>query len=111
MNSQEVIALYETVAVITDKMLVAARSGDWDEVAVLESDCASHVQTLKQGEPPAPLTGDIRLRKVQIIKKILADDRAIRDIAEPWMARLSQLMHSSGTERKLSQAYGGSQTG
>ena len=111
MNNQEVIALYETVAVITDKMLLAARSGDWEELAVLESHCASHVEILKQGEPPTPLTGETRLRKVQIIKKILADDRAIRDIAEPWMARLSQLMQSSGTERKLSQAYGGSQTG
>ena len=47
MNSHEVIALYETVAVITDQMLTAARSGDWDQLAVLETQCASHVAVLK----------------------------------------------------------------
>ncbi len=108
MNSHEVIALYETVATITDQMLAAARVGDWDRLAVLESRCASHVAVLKKDEPPAALTGDIRVRKVQIIKKILADDREIRNIAEPWMAKLSQLINSTGAERKLSNAYGAS---
>ena len=32
----------------------------------------------------------------------------IRNIAEPWMAKLSQLINSTGAERKLSQAYGAS---
>lgn len=111
MNSHEVIALYETVAVITDQMLTAARSGDWDQLAVLESRCASHVAILQKSEPPAPLTGAIRVRKVQIIKQILAHDRQIRDIAEPWMAQLTQLINSTGAERKLSHAYGANQTG
>ena len=111
MNSQEVIALYETVAVITDQMLTAAKRGDWDQVAVLESRCASHVAVLREGEPPARLTGEIRVRKVQIIKQILADDRQIRDIAEPWMAKLSQMINSTGAERKLSHAYGAQHTG
>lgn len=111
MNSQEVIALYETVAVITDQMLTAAKRGDWDELAVLESRCASHVAMLKESEPPAPLTGEIRVRKVQIIKQILAHDRQIRDIAEPWMAKLAQMMNSTGAERKLSHAYGAHYSG
>lgn len=109
MNSQEVISLYETVAVITDQMLAAAREGDWDRLAALETRCARHVETLRQGEAPVALSGESRLRKVQIIQKILADDREIRNLTEPWMARLSQLMNSAGTERKLSQAYGASQ--
>jgi flagellar protein FliT len=111
MNNQEVIALYETVAVITNEMLAAARSGDWDRVALLESRCASHVAILKKDEPPAPLTGETRLRKVQIIKQILAHDREIRDIAEPWMAKLSQLISSTSAERKLMHTYGAGQAG
>lgn len=109
MNSNEVISLYETVAVITDQMLAAAREGDWDRLVELETRCASHVETLRQGEAPVPLTGESRLRKVQIINKILADDREIRNLTEPWMAQLSRMMNSAGTERKLSQAYGASQ--
>jgi flagellar protein FliT len=111
MNSHEVIALYETVAVITDQMLTAARIGDWDEVAILESKCAAHVNTLKRDEPPIKLTGEIRVRKVQIITKILADDREIRNIAEPWMENLARLINSTSAERKLSQAYGNTQNG
>ncbi len=111
MNSHEVISLYETVAVITDQMLTAARKGDWDQLAVLESRCASHVEALRTSEPPAPLTGVVREKKVKIIKKILADDREIRNLTQPWMTHLSQLINSAGTERKLSNAYGANQSG
>lgn len=111
MNSTEVIALYETVAVISDQMLSAARNGDWEKLAVLESRVASHVATLKKDEPPVKLTGEIRVRKVKIITKMLADDREIRNIAEPWMEKLSQLINSTGAERKLSNAYGASHSG
>lgn len=111
MNSYEVISLYEAVAVITNQMLAAARQGDWDRLVELESRCASHVETLRAGEPPAPLTGESRMRKVKIIKKILADDREIRNLTEPWMAQLSQLINSNGNERKLSHAYGATHSG
>ncbi len=111
MNEQEIIYLYENVASITDQMLAAARVGDWDNLVVLESRCADQVNILKSSEPPAPLSGVSRERKVAIIKKILADDRAIRDLAEPWMAKLSQLINSSGAERKLNRAYGANQAG
>lgn len=105
-NSQEIIALYEAVSAITDQMLAAARSADWDKLVELEERCASHVQILRENEPPQPLTGGLRERKVQIIHKILADDREIRNLTEPWMAQLAALMNSAGTERKLSNAYG-----
>jgi flagellar protein FliT len=36
----------------------------------------------------APLKGDARARKIELLKQILANDRAIRDVTEPWMGRL-----------------------
>jgi flagellar protein FliT len=111
LNSKEVITLYETVAIISDQMLAAARNGDWDQLTALESRCASHIASLKAGEAPVPLSGGIRDRKVKIIQKILADDREIRNITEPWMAQLSKMINSTGAERKLTQAYGSNQTG
>lgn len=106
MNSQEVISIYETVAVLTDQMLAAARNGDWDQLVSLESRCASHVEMLKQNEAPVPLPPAARERKVQIIQKILADDREIRNITVPWMEHLAKLINSTSAERKLSDAYG-----
>lgn len=111
MNSQEIISLYETVAIITGQMLVAARCGDWEQLTALESRCATQVAKLKTCEAPAPLSGGVRDRKVKIIQKILSDDREIRNIVEPWMAQLSAMISSTGTERKLSKAYGANQIG
>lgn len=112
MDNQEVIALYETVADITDKMLAAARLGDWDQLAALESRCTSQVEIIKQkAEPREVLSPVAREKKTRIIKKILQDDREIRTITEPWMAHLSALINSTGTERKLSRTYGAQQSG
>jgi flagellar protein FliT len=105
LNSKEVITLYETVAIITDQMLAAARQGDWDQLVALEARCATHISTLKTNEPPVPLTGEVRDQKVRIIKKILSDDREIRNLTEPWMAQLAGMINSTGTELKLSKAY------
>lgn len=106
MNSQEILALYETVAAITDQMVTAARKGDWDQLALLESHCASHIAILKRDESPGSLSDGVRERKATIIKKILADDREIRNLTEPWMTHLSALIDSTSTERKLNKAYG-----
>jgi flagellar protein FliT len=109
MNSEQVISLYEAVADITHQMLTAARDADWEQLAALESRCASHVATLKQDEPLAPLTGVVREQKVRIIKQILAHDREIRNITEPWMEHLAALINSTNVERKLSKVYGANQ--
>jgi flagellar protein FliT len=112
MDNQEILSIYETVADITDQMLAAARTGDWEQLAVLESRCSNQVEVLKRNDQPRePLTPAAREQKIRIIKKILEDDRQIRNITEPWMARLSALMNSTGTERKLVQAYGANQSG
>lgn len=106
MNSDQVISLYETVSELTGKMLRAAEMRDWENLAELESHCASKIQILKDGEAVAPLSGPIRLRKVAIIRQILAHDRQIRDLTAPWMAELSALINSTGTQRRLTSAYG-----
>jgi len=105
MNSQEVVSLYETVAVITDQMLTAARSANWVQLAKLEKICAGHIETIKSGEKEVA-KGEMRERKIKIIQKILADDREIRNITEPWMARLSMQINNVGAKRKLANAYG-----
>jgi flagellar protein FliT len=110
MDNIQIVSLYETVAELTDQMLLAARAGDWDKLIELEQDCSSKVQVLKDQDPvaltPEPLLPELRDKKVRFIKKILADDKEIRDLTEPWMAELSNMIQSSGTNRKLSNSYG-----
>ena len=108
MNSEQVMTHYQAVSELTGQMLDAARSRDWESLALLESDCADHVQTLKDNEAKVSLSGELRAAKVKIIHTILAHDRAIRDLTQPWIAELSILLGNNSTERKLSRAYGAS---
>lgn len=103
-NEETVIGIYETMSELTGQMLSAARSRDWEKLVELETRCAGHVRTLQEQEGLA-LDGASRDRKVSLIQKILADDRAIRDITTPWLAELSALISSTGNERKLNNAY------
>jgi flagellar protein FliT len=105
MNSQEVVSLYEAISVITEQMVSAARDANWVQLASLEKQCARHIETIKAGDKE-PVQGAMRDRKVKIIQKILADDREIRNITEPWMQRLSMQISSNHAQRKLAKAYG-----
>ena len=93
-SSEDVIGVYENVSQLTRQMLAAARSRDWDTLHRLERDCASQVSLLREGQPPS-LTGELRARKVRLLQSILADDREIRNITEPWMEQLSLLMQGA----------------
>lgn len=107
MNNEQVISLYENVCELTGKMLEAAQVRDWENLAVLESHCASHIRSLKEGEPEASkLPEPLRARKVKMIHQILRHDREIRDLTSPWMAELAAMLNNNGVQRRLSQAYG-----
>ncbi|MDB5754575.1 MAG: fliT [Massilia sp.] len=106
MNSNEIIAIYEDVASITSAMVASARTGNWAQLAALESRCSSQVSLLRQGETPVPLSGDLREKKIQIIRKILADDKEIRNLTEPWMEQLQWKIKGVSTEKKVARAYG-----
>ena len=106
MTGQEVLLEYAAVAEITGQMLAAAEAGDWDHLAVLERECTAHVDLLKREEAAAELNPSGRQAKIDCIRRILADDRKIRDLTMPWMAQLSALINNSGTQRRLANAYG-----
>jgi flagellar protein FliT len=87
MTSTEVLSMYENIAGLTSKMVVAAQMSDWDGLDKLENQCASQAVPALGGVPA--LQGNARQRKLDLLKQILANDRAIRDVTEPWMGRLN----------------------
>lgn len=104
MNNAQIIATYETILNITEQMLKAAKSNDWDYLMALEEDCRTSVERLRAANPE-PLSGEYQQRKVEIIHKVLSDDAEIRNITQPWMGHLQGLIGSIGQEKKLAQAY------
>jgi flagellar protein FliT len=83
MNSSEVLSMYENIAGLSTQMAAAARMGDWDGVGKLEAQCTNAARATATGVPA--LDGAPRLRKIDLLKQILANDREIRDLADPWM--------------------------
>jgi flagellar protein FliT len=83
MTSTEVLSMYENIAGLTNQMAAAARMGDWDGLSKLESQCATEARAAGSGVPA--LSGAPRLRKIDLLKQILANDREIRDVTDPWM--------------------------
>ncbi len=106
MNNPQIIATYEAILALTGQMLEAARSDDWDRLVALEQDCKKRVEELIAENTGQPLSGQLQRRKAQIIREVLADDAEIRNITEPWMTQLQQLLGSAGHEKRLHQAYG-----
>ena len=87
MTSTDVLSMYENIAGLTGKMVAAAQISDWSALDRLENQCA--VQSVGAlGGVPA-LEGSARQRKIDLLKQIMANDRAIRDVTEPWMGRLN----------------------
>lgn len=91
MTTTDVLSIYENIAGLTSQMASAARLNDWDGLSKLEDQCA--IEARSMGVDPLPaLSGAARLRKLDLLRKILANDREIRTATEPWMVQLSKVM-------------------
>jgi flagellar protein FliT len=92
MTSNEVLSMYENIAGLTGKMAAAAQSGDWNGFDSLQAQCAAQASATASGVPA--LDGAKRLRKIDLLKQIMANDRAVRDVTEPWMGQLDRAMRT-----------------
>jgi flagellar protein FliT len=92
MTSNEVLAMYENIAALTNRMAVAAQAGDMSGLEQLEQQCAAASRATATGVPA--LDGAPRMRKIDLLKQIMANDRAIREVTEPWMGQLDRVMHA-----------------
>lgn len=88
------ISLYEEVAKITSNMLSAAHQNDWDKLTELENGCANCVEKLQGYAMAESLNSADRCRKIALLKTILANDRQIRQLTEPWIHRIGELLGS-----------------
>jgi flagellar protein FliT len=82
---------YARIADITSLMLKAARAKDWPKMTELEGLCAIEIEKITSA-PAQPITGTALQSKIASIHKILAHDREIRDLLNPWMLRMDALL-------------------
>jgi flagellar protein FliT len=104
-SNAEYFARYEAVAALSCRMLMAARRALWNDLVDLQREYRHLVEALREADVGVKLDGAERLRKYALIRQILADDAAIRDLANPRMAHLSALFAGRPT-RVLKELYG-----
>jgi flagellar protein FliT len=99
-GAPRLIQRYEAIAQASRKMLSAARSDDWDEVARLEGRCRELIAELKAASRSERLSGAEQRRRIELLRGILADDAEIRARAEPWLRQLERLVPSRSGARR-----------
>lgn len=92
MNADDVLAIYENLSGLTGQMAHAAKAGDWHEFAQLNMEARAQAAPAVAGVPA--LTGAKRLSKIELLKQLMANDRAIRDVTEPWDEQVDRALHA-----------------
>jgi flagellar protein FliT len=117
------ITYYEAIERASADMLNAARAGDWAEVVKLEGACvllitqlkhaaetgahedsttqvnvrqALHVQPSNAPAQIAPEAMEAARAKSRIMQRILINDAEIRQLAEPWLSDLDDVLNGRG---------------
>ena len=83
---------YEAIEQASADMLLAARSGDWDQVVKLEGACAVLISQLKHAANAQALDTEEAQLKSRIMQRILINDAEIRQLAEPWLEDLDGIL-------------------
>ena len=86
------IDFYEAIERASADMLAAARSGDWNRVVMIEGSCVVLIKRLKLASRDSELSADERAAKQRIMQRILVNDAAIRQLAEPWLDDLHRVL-------------------
>lgn len=92
--------IYRYFAQVSTAMLEAAQRGEWEAVSEGERSCAQLVELLRTHKP---MPGDDAERRecMDIIRKVLADDAAIRGLAQPAMAELDRILRPNGNQHRM----------
>ena len=90
--STTLLNYYEAIEKASAEMLAAARAGNWDEVVKLEGACAVLIAQLKNAAHTTQLMRDEAKEKSRIMQRILLNDAEIRQLAEPWLEDLDDIL-------------------
>lgn len=106
-QNKEVMEMYAAIARQSETMLAAAQEGNWDGLCEAEEKCSAliqQLQTIKQSN--AQLNETEKQEHIGYLKKILADDAAIRNITEPRLMQLEQFLRAASNNQRLNNSYG-----
>ena len=86
------LSYYEALEKASLDMLAAAQVGNWDQVIKLEGACVLLISQLRDAARKHHLTLEEGRQKAAIMQRILASDAEIRQLTEPWIKHLDQML-------------------
>jgi flagellar protein FliT len=85
---------YEAIAIATRRKLDAARACDWPAFDAGERECHTWMERVERlGDPLAVLDSTGRRRRMELLRGVLRDDAALRELLQPWLAAVDRCMH------------------
>jgi flagellar protein FliT len=101
-----ILDCYDGIGAASGRMLTAAMANDWDALVNAESECAAIISRLQALGESKPLSENGARRKMQVIRKVLAEDAKIRDHTQPWMRSMEAILCGKVSERRVQNTYG-----
>lgn len=90
--SPSLLTHYEAIEKASTDMLMAAQTGNWDEVIRIEGVCTSLICRLKNAIRNQTLRFEEVATKATIMRRILENDLKIRSLIEPYLQNQKQAM-------------------
>jgi flagellar protein FliT len=86
------MSIYQRMTALSEIMVEAARGGDWDTVTETEKQVAALAADMAARPTTAPRDESDRQARMALLKRMLANDAIVRELAQPWMQELSQIL-------------------
>lgn len=105
-TEQQIVERYRLMADASHRMLDAARDDDWDRVCAVEQECSRLIKDLSTMGDLAPADPALRQQKLELMRRVLADDAEIRLLTQPWLKKLDTMLRSPDNAARLGRVYG-----
>lgn len=105
-DSQAFLACHEEILRLARLMRGAAQRSDWNALTDLQKQYVRHVDMLRQYSASQTLSASERAYRYDLLKAILSEDAAIRNLIAPEYERIGNLLNNTRRQQGLVNAYG-----
>ena len=96
---------YQRALDLTEQMLDAAQTNDWDRLVLVERERGRLLDHLRDYDLASPPSHEAALRRRDIIETIMSRDEQIKTLTHDWMHELRDILSSATAQRLLNRTY------
>lgn len=104
-TGQDVVRQYEELLALSDQMIAEADAEDWEQLIADQVTYVSQVEALRAVEADITLSDTQAKAKFAALRRILEQDRDIRERLLNRREQLGRLLSQAGNQRKVARAY------